>query len=199
MPQLSPEQEKKLRRLAKALDNKEIGVLEVLDEVEAKLEQDIETIYAVVQEALAIAEQTKKLEGKKGDKGEKGERGLDGKDGKDGRDGKDGKDGIDGKTGPQGLPGKDGKDGKDGVDGKDGADGFIDEATIGYLEAELKRIDKKNGGYGQVVRKLRAGNNISIDDTNMEYPTISVTPQITVSDTAPTSPALNDLWVDTSA
>ena len=83
--------------------------------------------------------------------------------------------------------------------GKDGADGFIDEATIGYLEEELKRIDKKNGGYGQVVRKLRAGNNIVIDDTNMEYPTISVDPQITVSDTPPASPATNDIWIDTNA
>ena len=83
--------------------------------------------------------------------------------------------------------------------GKDGADGFIDDATVGYLEEELKRIDKKNGGYGQVVRKLQAGNNIVIDDTNMEYPIISVDPQITVGDTPPVDPSENDLWIDTNA
>lgn len=96
---MTPQQEKKLRRLAKALDNKEIGVLEVLDEVEAKLEQDIETIYAVVQEALAIAEQTKKMEGKKGDAGYTPVKNKDYFDGKDGYTPIKGVDYVDGKDG----------------------------------------------------------------------------------------------------
>jgi hypothetical protein len=196
---MTPQQLKKLERLAKVLDNGDVELLTQLDQLETKTEKEIQAIYKLVMEALSVAEQTKKLEGKKGEKGDKGERGERGKDGRDGIDGKDGKNGLDGKDGLQGVPGKDGIDGKDGKDGEKGADGFIDDATVGYLESELKRIDKKNGGYGQVVRKLRAGNNIVIDETNMEYPTISVDPQITVSDTAPTAPATNDIWIDTNA
>lgn len=58
---------------------------------------------------------------------------------------------------------------------KDGKDGFIDEATIGYLEEEIKRLEKKHGGYGRVIRELRAGTNITIDNTNLEYPIINAT------------------------
>lgn len=198
---MTPAQLKKLERLAKVLDNGDVELLTQLDQLETKVDADMANVMAVVNEAVAIAETTKKLEGKQGIQGVPG---LDGKDGEPGQDGKDGLDGKDGVDGKDGLDGKDGVDGKDGESikgekGDPGADGFIDEATVAYLEEELKRIDKKNGGYGQVIRKLRAGNNISIDETNMEYPTISVTPQITVSDTAPTSPATNDIWIDTNA
>ena len=199
---MNPQKLKKLEKLAKVLDGGDVELLTLLDNLEEKTEKEIQAIEQKVMEAISVAEQTKKLQGEQGEKGE------------DGIDGKDGLNGLDGKNGTQGVPGKDGLDGKDGVDGKDGeqgdkgdkgdpgkdgADGFIDDATVGYLEEELKRIDKKNGGYGQVVRKLRAGNNISIDETNMEYPVISVDPQITVSDTAPTAPATNDIWIDTNA
>ncbi|GAF73489.1 unnamed protein product, partial [marine sediment metagenome] len=109
----------------------------------------------------------------------------------------DGKNGLDGKNGAVGASGKDGLDGKDGEKGDKGEDGFVDDATVGYLEEELKRIDKRNGGYGKVVRKLRAGNGIKIDETNMEYPIVSSV--ITVSDTEPTDPDENDIWIDTNA
>lgn len=65
---------------------------------------------------------TLRIQGKKGDKGDKGDRGEAGKNGKDG---------------------KDGKDGVDGKDGKDGEMGVIDEATIGYLQDEIKRLNDK--------------------------------------------------------
>jgi hypothetical protein len=69
---------------------------------------------------------------------------------------------------------------------KDGADGFIDVATIAYLEDKIdtvhklaKTTAKTNGkhsdGIGLVVRQLRAGTNVTIDNSNMEYPVISAT------------------------
>lgn len=199
---LPPDKLKKLEKLAKVLDGGDIQLLSLLDNLEVKTQQDIQAIHSVVVKALAVAEQTKKLEGKqgkKGDKGDKGERGLKGLDGKNGLQGERGKRGEKGERGERGAIGDTGAKGDKGDDGRDGADGFVDDATVGYLESELKRIDKKNGGYGQVVRKLRAGNNIVIDETNMEYPIISVDPQITVGDTPPTNPSENDIWIDTNA
>ena len=173
---MNPDKLKKLQKLAKVLDGGDVELLTQLDKLESKVESDIRAIHAVVTEALAVAETTKKLEGKKG---EKGKSGNDGKDGKNGRDG---------------------KDGKDGESGKDGKDGFVDEAMVGYLEGEVKRIDRKSGLHGQTVRKIRAGKNISVDETNMEYPIITGTnPKITVGDTPPTDPDTGDLWIDTNA
>lgn len=172
---MTPNQLKKLERLAKVLDNGDVELLTQLDQLETKTEQEIQAIYKLVTEALTVAEQTKKLEGKQGIKGERGNDGNDGKNGLDGKNGAVGATGERGLDGKDGLNGLDGKDGKDGADGINGKDGFVDEATVGYLEEELKRIEKKTGGYGQVIRKLRAGNNISIDETNMEYPLVKVT------------------------
>lgn len=201
---MTPQQIKKLERLAKVLDNGDIELLTQLDQLETKTQQEIQEVIAVVEKALAIAEQTKKLKGEKGDKGDPGRDGRDGIDGKDGYTPIKGVDYFDGKDGRDGRDGKDGvsikgEKGDKGDKGDPGADGFIDEATIAYLEDEIKRIEKKHGGYGQVVRKLRAGSNISIDDSNLEYPVINNTnPKITVSDTEPTSPSLGDIWIDTS-
>jgi len=206
----TPAQLKKLERLAKVLDNGDVELLTMLDELGDKTAKEIQAITQAVQTALEIAQQTKKM---------KGEDGYTPVKGKDYFDGEDGKDYI--------LTKKDKKEIAKSIDvpvverviekietvikeqpivtneivekiiEKEVA--VLDEATVGYLEEELKRIDKKNGGYGQVVRKLRAGNNITIDETNMEYPIISVDPQITVSDTAPSNPSENDIWIDTNA
>jgi hypothetical protein len=169
---MTPDKLKKLERLAKVLDNGDIGLLQLVDEIEKK----VEGVEDVVQQALTIAEQTKKLEGKRGEQGPIGPKGEKGDTvvGPPGRDGKDGKDStVPGPRGEKGDKGDPGERGLDGKDGKDGADGFIDEATIGYLEDQIKKLEKKHGGYGQVVRKLRAGAGVTIDDSNMEYPVIS--------------------------
>lgn len=146
---LSPEQEKRLLKVAQILDKGAIGILEQIEELESTLTERMNNVRDGVD----------------------GKDGVDGVDGKDGRDGKDGKDGLNG------------KDGKDGVDGKDG---FIDETTIAYLEdridtlkAELAKVQLKSkylrDNIGVVVRELQAGTNVTIDNTNPEYPRISAT------------------------
>lgn len=61
MQDLNPQQ-KKLLRLAKLVDKKEIGVLEEIDSLDSKL-KDVET---KVEQAISIAEETQKMEGKAG-------------------------------------------------------------------------------------------------------------------------------------
>jgi len=74
------------------------------------------------------------------------------KNGKDGKDGRDGKDGERGPEGPQGRP------------GKDGAMGMMDEATVAYLENEIKIIkEKTNGGrtgWGAHPLKIMDGSTV---------------------------------------
>lgn len=112
----------------------------------------------------------------KGDKGDKGDRGEPGRDGKDGRDGRDGIDGI----------GRDGKDGKPGAKGKDG---------VGVVDAEIAADD-------HLVLKLSSGEIIDAGelpkaDAAMGSVHVSGNAwQITVSATQPSSPQLNDLWLD---
>jgi hypothetical protein len=63
-------------------------------------------------------------------------------------------------------------------------DGFIDETTIAYLEnkidtlkEDLAKVQLKSkylrDNIGVVVRELQAGTNVTIDNTNPEYPRIS--------------------------
>jgi len=56
MPTPTPEQLKKLERLAKVLDNGDIELLKLVDEIETKTGQEIQTIKAIVDKALAVAE-----------------------------------------------------------------------------------------------------------------------------------------------
>lgn len=69
--------------------------------------------------------------------------------------GKDYRDGIDGYTPIKGV------DYRDGIDGINGIDGKIDEATLGYLEDEIKKLkDKANGaktGWGAHPLKIFDG------------------------------------------
>jgi len=169
---MSPQQEKKLKRLAKVLDGGDVELLTQLDRVENALESKIEGIERQIP-ALRQAEDGKvgakgdKGESIKGDKGERGERGEQG-------------DSVTGKTGAKGEKGEKGESVK-GDTGKDGADGFVDDATVGYLEAQQDKLFKsvakinseKSDGIGLVVRELRAGSNITIDNTNQEYPIIT--------------------------
>lgn len=128
--ELTKQQKKRITKVGLFSENKDLANFDVIQEIADSLEK------------LSGAE-TVRIEGKqgekgaKGDKGDRGEVGKNGKDGVDGNDGINGKDGKDGKDGKNGIDGKNGKDGKNGVDGQMGK---IDDATIGYLENEIKRL-----------------------------------------------------------
>lgn len=57
----------------------------------------------------------------------------------------------------------------------------LDEATIGYLENEIKRVEAsipektKETNFGRVIRDIYAGTNITIDRTDPSRPTINAT------------------------
>ena len=184
----TPQQLKKLERLAKVLDNGDVELLTQLDELETKTEAELNEVMQVVRQALAVAEQTKKLQGEKGEKGDKGDKGEDGVDGVDGKNGLDGKNGRDGARGEKGEAGLDGINGLDGKDGQDGADGFVDEATVAYLEEEIKRLE------ALLQTKAGRGSMLGLDAVNR-----AIDQKVYVSDTAPQDPRLNDVWIDTNA
>ena len=185
MQPLTSVQLKKLEKLAKVGD---IAIADELNALEGKIEA-LEAIVPVLREAR---------DGEKGEKGDTGERGEKGDTGERGTDGRDGVDGRDGKDGVNGKDGRDGVDGKDGRDGKDGEMGVIDEATIAYLEDEVKKakLDKEaydralgivdqrtsflinkvnnlpsSGGVASVV----AGTNVTVDNTDPRNPVVSAT------------------------
>lgn len=142
MREFTPEQIKKLKKLADVLDKGNVAVLEYLLDLEEKLDKSLgelsERIEDKVPDIATLLENVRGKDGVDGEQGERGEKGDKGEPGRDGQDGKDGKDGRDGKDGKDGAPGLDGKDGRDGVDGKEGPMGAIDEATIAYLEDEIR-------------------------------------------------------------
>ena len=185
MQPLTSVQLKKLEKLAKVGD---IAIADELNALEGKIEA-LEAIVPVLREAR---------DGEKGEKGDTGERGEKGDTGERGTDGRDGVDGRDGKDGVNGKDGRDGVDGKDGRDGKDGEMGVVDEATIAYLEDEVKKakLDKEaydralgivdqrtsflinkvnnlpsSGGVASVV----AGTNVTVDNTDPRNPVVSAT------------------------
>ena len=99
-----------------------------------------------INEALRIAKESGKFDGKDG---------IDGKDGKDGYtpqkgvdyfDGQNGKNGVDGKDGYTPVKGVDYFDGKNGSDGKDGADGKTPVKGVDYF-------DGKDGADGKTPVK----------------------------------------------
>lgn len=141
MQPLTSVQLKKLEKLAK------VGDIAIADELNA-LEGKIEALEAIVP---ALREARDGEKGEKGDTGERGEKGDQGERGADGRDGVDGKDGKDGINGRDGKDGRDGVDGKDGRDGKDGEMGMVDEATIAYLEDEVKKAKLDTDAFNRAL------------------------------------------------
>lgn len=127
------------------------------------------------------------LENRQLQKGEQGDKGNPGKDGKDGREGKEGKAGKDG---------KDGRDGKDGLNGKAGANG---SDGISVVDAEIAPdehlvLNLSNGNIidaGKLPKAKASGGKDRVHVSGNSY-------QVTVSTTAPSSPQLNDLWLDIS-
>jgi hypothetical protein len=189
------------------------GVLiDFVGQIKEGNEQDREELNATVDKALAKLKDFNTSEWAKiRAKIESIRDGLDGRDGVDGRDGRDG---------------KDGKDGKDGEKGESGLDLFpntpneevdkINEATNQINAERVKGLSEvvsrqipalppttthfyKNG------TRIGRAKNVNFESTGSadvtvagDLATVKVT-YITVSDTAPENPNLNDLWVDTSA
>lgn len=117
MSNLTPKQEKRLKRISRLLDSGNVAILEHIFELEEQIDEKLQALEEKMPDLSKVLASVKGNDGEKGERGDKGEPGQDGKDGRDGKDGKDGQPGRDGKDG---LPGRDGRDGKDGIDGADG-------------------------------------------------------------------------------
>jgi hypothetical protein len=109
------------------------------------------------------------FDGEKGEKGDKGDKG----------------DSIVGPRGPQGPAGKDGKPGRDGKDAKAIDINKIQKA----LESKvLKQADEKYNETASILAKKVASKSYAISDLT----------DVTKSATAPSDPAVGDLWIDIS-
>lgn len=170
---LSPEQKKALR-VAKILDKGEFAMVEELDAIDAEFEvikDDIsivkEDLTAKVDEALIIANETQKMEGKKGEQGIQGLKGDKGDKGIDGKNGKDGLNGLDGSDGKDGLDGKDGVDGINGTNGKDGSsdtgEQIIDKinldqtSLIDFSKIDTEPFDRQFNAFKKDVLNIPRG------------------------------------------
>ncbi len=120
------------------------------------------------------------------------------KDGVDGRDGKIGPRGLQGEKGDKSDPGRDGKDGRDGRDGKD-AVGKNGKNGVSVVDAEIAADDhlvlKLSDGKIVDAGELPSMNSGKIQQI---LSTQVARDQITVSAVAPTTPQVNDLWLDIS-
>jgi len=176
MQPLTSEQLKKLEKLAKVIDGKEVAIVSELTALEDKISEVASQIPALRQAK----------DGEVGPKGDTGPRGPAGRDGKDsvvpGPAGRDGKDST--------VPGPKGDKGDKGEPGIDGIDGVIDEATIAYLEDRIATIDEKvttvdekvtnlpkqnETNFGFVIRDVVAGANVTVDKTDPQRPVINST------------------------
>lgn len=119
----------------------------------------------------------------KGDKGDKGES-ITGPTGPIGPKGDNGKTGIDGKsiTGPKGDNGKPGKNGKDGISVIDAEVAADDHLVLKLSNGEIIDAGELPTGRTEQASVFVAGNAW----------------QIAVSSAAPSSPQVNDLWLDIS-
>lgn len=144
MENLTPQQKRKLLKLAKLADEGEVAIVEHLLELEEKIEESVPKIKEVMETVVGKVKGEKGDKGDKGDTGEKGERGekgdqgergLTGPVGKDGKDGRDGKDAVSA-MGPMGPAGKDGKDGS-----PDTPDQIIEKINLSEMKIEFERVD----------------------------------------------------------
>jgi len=124
------------------------------------------------------------LEARQLQKGDKGDKGDTGPAGKDGRDGRDGKDSV--VAGPKGDKGDAGPVGAKGPKGVSVVDAEV--ALDGNLV--LKMSDGNIIDAGEIVQQV-AKNSYFHSRQLANF-------QIIVSSTAPSNPAVNDLWYDIS-
>lgn len=198
----TPAQLKKLEKLAKVLDGGDIALLNEVIALEERVEKVIET----AEETVKIAKETKKMKGDRGEKGEKGDRGEQGEKGDTGE--------------TYILSAKDKKDIAKAIDvpvvekviektetireipivtNEIREVATLDDALVGYLEDEIKRVEdkietetKKETNFGFVIRDVVAGTGVTIDKSDPNRPVVTAsaganwTYYATKWDTAPT-------------
>lgn len=122
---LTPQQLRKLKKLADVIDKGNVAFLEHLFEIEETIDEKIASLEAKIPDVENVVSSVRGKQGKAGDKGERGDKGDKGDKGDTGPAGRDGKDST--VAGPQGPKGEKGDSvvGTAGKDGKDGADGNI--------------------------------------------------------------------------
>lgn len=144
---MDPLKLKKLEKLAKVLDNGDIALLTELDALESRLE-GLEAIVPVLREAQDGYTPVKGVDYRDGVDGYTPVKGVDYFDGVNGTNGRDGKDST--VPGPQGPKGDTGES-IVGPAGRDGKDGFVDDATIAYLEDEVKKAKLDKEAYDRAL------------------------------------------------
>lgn len=136
---MTPQDIRKLTKLAAILDKGSIAVLEHLLEMEgtiSDLEKKIPDLDAVL----------KAVKGVPGDVGEKGDKGDKGDRGEKGETGEKGEQGMTGESGSNGLPGMNGingEKGETGITGEKGSDGSPDTATQVRDKLESLKEDER--------------------------------------------------------
>ena len=88
--QLTPQQKKRLERVAKLVSDSPIAITQHLFDIEERLDKEVPTHLQNILDKVKGAKGEDGVDGKKGDKGEKGEPGNRGNDGKNGERGEQG-------------------------------------------------------------------------------------------------------------
>jgi len=131
MRDFTPEQLKKLKKLADVLDKGNVAVLEHLFDMEEEYERKItelkDELTKKIPDLDAVLRSVRGTQGEQGIQGEKGDKGDQGERGEKGDKGDQGEKGDKGEPGRDGRDGKDGKDGLDGKDGEKGEKGDLKE------------------------------------------------------------------------
>lgn len=130
MPNLTPQQERKLKKVIKVVEEGNLAIAEHLFEMEEMFDSKVKEIQDSVPNIDDVLKSVKGADGKDGVDGNDGEPGPIGPIGPEGKQGPKG-DSVQGPPGPQGPIGMPGPAGKDGVSivgpaGKDGKDGSPD-------------------------------------------------------------------------
>jgi prefoldin subunit 5 len=115
MPELSPQQTRRLQKLADVIDNGNLAIVKHLFEIEETIDEKIKELDSKLPNLDKVLESIKGKDGRDGEKGDVGPIGPIGPTGKDGKS-------VTGPIGPMGPAGRDGKDGI-GIKGDRGADG----------------------------------------------------------------------------
>jgi len=181
---MTPDKLKKLERLAKVLDGGDIELLTQLNE----LEERIDNVRTTTEEAIHIAKETKKM------KGDDGYTPIKGKDYFDGENyiltAKDKKEiaraitvpvveKIIEKTVVREIPGETIIREIPIVTNEIKEVATLDDATIAYLEDEIKRVEAsipektKETNFGFVIRDVVAGTGVTIDKRDPNRPVVS--------------------------
>lgn len=121
MKQLTPQQLRKLRKIADVVKKGDVAILEYLFE----MEEEMAKVMDKMPDLPKILESVRGVEGEKGEKGDTGKQGEKGDKGEKG----DSVRGEKGERGDKGDKGERGNDGKNGVDGERGADGSLKEIS----------------------------------------------------------------------